>query len=337
MDRNIRLLNEGIEKAVLSRYATYSSGSLGREKAEEECDIRTCFARDRDRILHSKSFRRLKHKTQVFLAPEGDHFRTRLTHTLEVAQISVTIAKALRLNQELTQAIAYGHDLGHTPFGHSGEDVLNKICSLGFTHYEQSVRVCKFLEKNGEGLNLTKEVLDGIYNHRTAGSPMTQEGKIVRLSDKIAYINHDIDDSIRAGIFSEENLPKEIINVLGKSVKERLNTLVHDVIENSFDEPDIIMSKEIYDAMMDLRKWMFKNVYTNGLAKTEEGRAKGIVKMLYEYFLDNIDFMPKEYIHYIYDLNQPKERIVCDYIAGMTDTYAIKKFMEIFVPKSFSV
>lgn len=263
---------ERLEEQYLSPYASLSSRTQGRDRPEPLCDIRPEYQRDRDRILHCKSFRRLKHKTQVFLAPEGDHYRTRLTHTLEVSQIARTIAKSLRLNESLAEAIALGHDLGHTPFGHSGEAVLNRIYEGGFTHYEQSIRVVEVLEKNGRGLNLTKEVRDGILNHRTAGHPSTLEGCIVRLSDKIAYINHDIDDAIRAKLFVEEDLPREYTDVLGRSVRDRLNNMIRDIIGNSLDKPQIIMSPDMEKAMQGLRGWMFDNVYTGGLAKAEEGK-----------------------------------------------------------------
>ena len=274
---------ERLEEQYLSPYASLSSRTQGRDRPEPLCDIRPEYQRDRDRILHCKSFRRLKHKTQVFLAPEGDHYRTRLTHTLEVSQIARTIAKSLRLNESLAEAIALGHDLGHTPFGHSGEAVLNRIYEGGFTHYEQSIRVVEVLEKNGRGLNLTKEVRDGILNHRTAGHPSTLEGCIVRLSDKIAYINHDIDDAIRAKLFVEEDLPREYTDVLGKSVRDRLNNMIRDIIGNSLDKPQIIMSPDMEKAMQGLRGWMFDNVYTGGLAKAEEGKAQQLIQALYEY------------------------------------------------------
>ena len=242
------------ERENLSPYASLSSETLGRDREEEPCDIRPAYQRDRDRILHSKSFRRLKHKTQVFLAPEGDHYRTRLTHTLEVAQIARTIARALKMNESLTEAIALGHDLGHTPFGHAGEYILNEICPEGFSHYKQSVRVVEVVEKKGRGLNLTKEVRDGILNHRTAGNPSTLEGKIVRFSDKIAYINHDIDDAIRGRIITEHDIPRRYTEVLGNSVKERLNIMVHDIIMNSLDRPEIVMSQDVLDTMVSLRQ-----------------------------------------------------------------------------------
>ena len=264
---NIREELEALEENTLSPYAALSRNTRGRDREEPPCDIRPVYQRDRDRILHSKSFRRLKHKTQVFLSPVGDHYRTRLTHTLEVAQIARTISKSLRLNEELTEAIALGHDLGHTPFGHAGEHALNTVCSEGFAHYRQSVRVVERLEKNGQGLNLTWEVRDGILNHRTSGHPATLEGSVVRLSDKIAYINHDIDDAIRAGILKEEMLPAAYTDVLGHSVRERLNTLIHSIIRESMGKPQILMVPEVEEAMKNLRSFMFEHVYTNSVSK----------------------------------------------------------------------
>ena len=260
---SIRENLERMEEISLSPFATLSVNSRGRDREEPQCDIRPVFQRDRDRILHCKSFRRLKHKTQVFLSPKGDHYRTRLTHTLEVSQNARTIAKALRLNEDLVEAIALGHDLGHTPFGHAGERILNELCDEGYRHNEQSVRIVEKLEKDGKGLNLTWEVRDGILNHQTSMMPHTLEGKIVRLSDKIAYINHDIDDAIRAKVMSEEDIPLEIRKVLGMTTKERLNTLIHNIIMNSMGKNDIVMSEEIGGAMRDLRKFMFQKVYTN--------------------------------------------------------------------------
>lgn len=326
---------EQLEMEYLSPYASFSRYTTGRERQEPLCDIRPEYQRDRDRILHCKSFRRLKHKTQVFLAPEGDHYRTRLTHTLEVSQIARTIAKSLRLNESLTEAIALGHDLGHTPFGHSGEAVLNSICEDGFSHYRQSVRVVEVLEKNGRGLNLTWEVKDGILNHRTAGHPATLEGAIVRLSDKIAYINHDIDDAIRARIFVEEDLPAIYTDVLGKSVRDRLNNMIHDIIEHSMDKPEIIMSPGMEEAMQGLRRWMFDNVYSGGVAKAEEGKAQQLVAALYEYYMNHVDQLPQEYLQMMEQRGEKKSRVVCDYIAGMSDSYAIDKFEELFVPKAW--
>ena len=265
----------------------------------------------------------------------GDHYRTRLTHTLEVSQLSRTIAKALRLNDDLCDAIALGHDLGHTPFGHTGERVLNEICPLGFAHFRQSIRVVEVLEKNGEGLNLTWEVRDGILNHRTSGHPSTLEGQIVRFCDKIAYINHDIDDAERAGILSEDDIPKSYREILGGSTRDRLNTLIHDVIYSSLDKADIRMSPSIETAMMELRKFMFDHVYLNSVAKTEEGKVSRMITMLYQYYEKHVDEMPQEYIDLIEKKGQPEPRVVCDYISGMTDQYSISKFRELFVPQSW--
>ncbi len=327
---------ENAERSFLSPYASLSMNSAGRDREEPQDDLRPVYQRDRDRILHSKSFRRLKHKTQVFLAPEGDHYRTRLTHTLEVSQISRTIAKSLRLNEDLTEAIALGHDLGHTPFGHAGERVLNRICPQGFKHSIQSVRTVEFLEKNGKGLNLTKEVRDGIRNHGTHSMPSTMEGKVVRISDKIAYINHDIDDSIRAGIFAEEDIPGEYTERLGNSVRSRLNTLIRDVIFNSIGIPDIRMSEGMFETMMSLRTWLFENVYLNSAPKEEEGKAEEMIRLLYEYFLSHPREMPEEYQYFMNECGQSLERTVCDYIAGMSDQYAIRTFEDLFVPKSWT-
>jgi len=270
------------------------------------------------------------------LLPRGDHYRTRLTHTLEVSQNARTIAKALRLNEDLVEAISLGHDLGHTPFGHAGERGLNEICPNGFRHNEQSVRVVEYIEKDGRGLNLTKEVIDGILTHQTAGKPMTLEGQIVRLSDKIAYVNHDIDDAIRGGILSELDLPPKYRKVLGNSTKERLNKITHDVIIHSMDKPDIQMSEEVEEAMTGLRKFMFENVYRNPVAKREENKAVEMVKKLYAYYMEHEDLIPDEFKHLSMLYGDSKEQIVCDYIAGMTDNYAVKTFQEIFVPESWN-
>ena len=328
---------ENAERQFLSPWASLSSRSAGRDRYEEPDDMRPVYQRDRDRILHCKAFRRLKHKTQVFLAPEGDHYRTRLTHTLEVSQIARTIAKSLRLNEDLTEAIALGHDLGHTPFGHAGERVLNRICPEGFRHSVQSVRTVEFLEKNGRGLNLTKEVRDGILNHGTSGRPLTLEGNVVRISDKIAYINHDIDDSIRAGIFREEDIPTLYTDVLGHSVRARLNALIRNVIENSRDCPEIRMSDGVFETMMGLRKWLFVNVYQNSAPKAEEGKAEEMIRQLYEHYKAHPEQMPEEYRSFMEDLGQPLERTVCDFIAGMSDQYAIRTFEEVFIPRSWTV
>ncbi len=334
---SIRLCQEALERQTLSPYAALSCQTRGRDRPEPDCDIRPAFARDRDRILHCKAFRRMMHKTQVFLAPKGDHYRTRLTHTLEVSQIARTIARALRLNESLTEAIALGHDLGHTPFGHAGEALLSKICPYGFKHYEQSVRVVERLEKGGQGLNLTWEVRDGIRNHSTANMPSTLEGKVVRLSDKIAYINHDIDDAIRGRIITEADIPKEFTEVLGQSSRERLNTLIHDVIMESLDQTDIHMSKDVETAMMGLRRYMFNNVYTNPKAKGQEDKAKNLLKTLYEYYLSHTSSMSVEYLNLIYECHEPEEIVVCDYIAGMTDQYAISVYESLCVPSAWNI
>ncbi len=334
---NIREQQERWECERLSPYASKSIDSMGRDREEVPCDLRTVYQRDRDKILHSKSFRRLKHKTQVFLSPEGDHYRTRLTHTLEVAQIARTIARALRMNEDLTEAIALGHDLGHTPFGHAGESALNKICTEGFSHCEQSVRVVELLERKGAGLNLSKEVRDGILHHRTAGNPSTLEGQIVRLADKIAYINHDIDDAIRGQILKETDIPREYSQILGDTVKVRLDRMVHDVVQNSLDQTRISMSKEVEAGMMGLRQFMFKSVYTNYRAKSEEVKAKKMITELYAYYMDNPDVLPEEYQFLMQSHGQSAERTVCDYIAGMTDGYSIAVFKNIFVPRSWKL
>ena len=320
---------------TLSPFAVRSAQSEGRDIPETPCDLRTAFQRDRDRIIHCKSFRRLNRKTQVFLAPEGDHYRTRLTHTLEVSQIARTIARALRMNEDLTEAIALGHDLGHTPFGHAGERMLAEICDEGFAHNEQSLRVVERLEKNGQGLNLTKEVRDGILNHSMHGTPGTMEGKIVRLSDKIAYINHDMDDAIRAGILTEDMLPPEYTAVLGHSVHERLNNLIHRIIEASLDQADIKLDNDTEVAMIGLRKYMFEHLYTGSVAKAEEGKAEEVVKSLYYYYLDNVQQLPEEYLSRVFAGGESWSRAVCDYVSGMTDSYAIHTFEELFVPKSW--
>ncbi len=318
-------------------YAAFSDMSRGRDRYEEPCDLRTIYQRDRDRILHSKSFRRLKGKTQVFLAPEGDHYRTRLTHTLEVSQNARTIAKALRMNEDLTEAIALGHDMGHTPFGHAGERELNKLCPGGFQHQQQSVRVVEYLEKDGLGLNLSKEVRDGILNHSTAGNPSTLEGKIVRLCDKIAYVNSDIDDAIRGRIIRESDIPKECVKVLGSTLRERLNTLIHDIVINSMGRDDVTMSEEKREAFFKLRQFMFDRVYINSEAKVEEVKAQRLIRHLFEYYQKNIEDMPEEYVRQIVEKCVDRERIVCDYIAGMTDRYAVSTYEMLMVPKTWQV
>lgn len=332
---NIREEQEKREHLIFSPYASFSDESRGRDRDEEPCPMRTIYQRDRDRIIHCKTFRRLKHKTQVFLAPEGDHYITRLTHTLEVAQIARSIARALNLNEDLTEAIALGHDLGHTPFGHAGERTLNSLCPMGFAHYKQSIRVVEFLEKDGQGLNLTWEVRDGILNHRTSGNPSTLEGKAVRLSDKIAYINHDIDDGIRAGILKESDIPSEYTDVLGNSTKERLNTMISDIIMNSIGKNDLVMSEPVRKAMTELRKFMFESLYLNPTAKSEEAKADKLITELYRYYVANTDKLPDTYKRFITEFDERPEQVVCDYIAGMSDQYSISKFQEIFVPKAW--
>lgn len=332
----IREKMEQMEKEILSPFATLSISSKGREKEEDPCDIRPVFQRDRDRILHCKAFRRLKNKTQVFLTPKGDHYRTRMSHTLEVSQNARTIAKALRLNEDLVEAIALGHDLGHTPFGHAGEFLLNSLCKEGFRHNEQSVRIVEKLEKNGKGLNLTWEVRDGILNHQTKTMPHTLEGKIVRFSDKIAYINHDIDDAIRAHIMVKEDIPKELRKTLGDTTKERLDRLIHNIIIHSMERDDICMSKEIEEAMRELRRFMFSHVYQNPIAKGEDIKAKGLLKQLYDYYIEHMELIPEKYTKML-EAGETKERIVCDYISGMTDQYAIRKFEEYFLPQAWQV
>ena len=296
------------EKDYLSPYASLSVNSKGRLRPEEQCDIRPVFQRDRDRIIHCKAFRRLKDKTQVFLTPEGDHYRTRLTHTLEVSQTARTIAKALKLNEDLVEAIALGHDLGHTPFGHAGERALNRVCPFGFEHAEQSVRTVDILEKDGKGLNLTYEVRDGIRNHQTIGKPHTLEGKIVRLSDKIAYIHHDMDDAIRGGI--------------------------HDIVTNSMDKGDILMSEPVAEAMTKIRQFMFERVYKNPIAKSEEGKAEMLMETLYQHFLKHLDDLPEEYLNLL-SVGEPREKVVCDYVGAMTDRFAIAVYEDIYIPKSW--
>lgn len=333
---SIREEIEQMERENLSPYATLSINSRGRAIPEDPCDIRPVFQRDRDRILHSKAFRRLKNKTQVFLTPKGDHYRTRLSHTLEVSQNARTIAKALRLNEDLVEAIALGHDLGHTPFGHAGEFILNELCEDGFRHNEQSVRTVEKLEKNGRGLNLTWEVRDGILNHQSSLMPHTLEGKIVRFSDKIAYINHDIDDAIRAQVLTEEDIPLELKKTLGFTTKQRLNTLIHNIIMNSRDRDDILMSTEIEQAMIELRHFMFEHVYKNPIAKGEEVKAKAMIEQLFHYYMEHIEQLPGKYLRML-DEGEKPERVVCDYIAGMTDQYAITKFSEYFLPQAWQV
>ena len=331
---SIRTRQEEYEGTTLSPYACLSANSRGRERPIEPCDVRTEFQRDRDRIIHCKSFRRLKYKTQVFLSPEGDHYRTRLTHTLEVAQIARTIARALRLNEDLTEAIALGHDLGHTPFGHVGEAMLNSLLSEGFEHNRESVRIVEKLE-NGSGLNLTFEVRDGILHHKQDGMPQTLEGKVVSLADRIAYINHDIDDAIRAKVLHSDELPKECTDVLGKSHGTRINNMVKDIIVSSMDKPKVRQSDDFGAAMALLRAFMFKRVYTDPVAKSEEGKAMHVVKELFLHYKEHCELIPDEFTQYAQQ--DGIETITADFIACMTDRYAIKAYETLFVPRSWSV
>ncbi|MDO5724797.1 MAG: deoxyguanosinetriphosphate triphosphohydrolase [Tissierellia bacterium] len=332
---NYRKIREQLEKDFLSKYAVKSSETMGRKLPEEKCHIRTEFQRDRDRIIHSKSFRRLKHKTQVFIAPEGDHFRTRLTHTLEVSQIARTMARALNLNEDLVEAIALGHDLGHTPFGHIGEDVLNKLNPNGFKHYKQSIRVVEFLEHSEKrsGLNLTYEVLDGIINHSGDKKSMTLEGQIIKYADRFAYINHDIDDALRALVITEADLPKESISILGSTHSQRIGNMIEDLIENSYDKAEIKTSKKIGEETNRLREFLFKNVYFNPIVRSETNKIENMLKGLYNYYLKDLNRLPKSHLALYENRNDTKDDIVCDYIAGMTDIFAVNKWREIFEPK----
>jgi dGTPase len=326
----IRELTMERERRELASYATLSSQSRGREREEPPCPIRTCFARDRDRILHSNAFRRLKRKTQVFIAPEGDHYRERMTHTLEVTQIARTIARALRLNEDLTEAIALGHDLGHTPFGHTGEKVLNELCDAGFEHSEQSVRVVEVLENEGRGLNLTFEVRDGIRNHRTKATPRTPEGHVVRLCDKIAYINHDIQDAQRCGELDARDLPADCVALLGETSAQRIHTMVSDTIEHSHDGV-IAMSAPVERAMQGLRAYLFENLYLSERAMTQGAKAEALLRVLFGHYLGRADSMPEAFEARA--ANEGRQRAVCDYIAGMSDQYAIRSFEELFIPQ----
>lgn len=331
---SIRQQLERNEHIILSGQAAFADRSLGRQRAEKPCDIRTDFQRDTDRIVHSNSFRRLKHKTQVFLSPEGDHYITRLTHTLQVSQIARTMARALRLNENLTEAIALGHDVGHTPFGHAGEWALNEVYPGGFRHYDHSVRVLQRLEKNGQGLNLTAEVIDGIRTHTKGPEAMTFEGRLVRLADRIAYVNHDIEDAVRAHIIREDELPSELCAVLGTTKSKRITTLVKSVIENVQNTGVVAVGKEIAPAFDALHAFMFDHIYTDSRAKSEESKATQMVRMLYGYFKEHYDKLPDD-CKLIGD-KDGKEQAVTDYIAGMSDHYAITVFESIFVPKAWT-
>lgn len=328
---------ERLEHRRLNPLAAFSDRSTGRPRPEPEReeDVRTCYQRDTDRIVHSKAFRRLMHKTQVFLNPEGDHYRTRMTHTLEVTRIAKTVTRALGLNEDLAEAIAMGHDLGHTPFGHAGEAALTECWGRPFRHNEQSLRVVDILEKDGQGLNLCNEVREGIVGHTGSVIPKTLEGQIVRRADQIAYVNHDIDDAIRAGILTAEDIPRDIAAILGENQRDRINTLVCDIIFTSREAGSICMTPEIQKALADLRSFMFARVYHNPVAKGEESKARDMLQMLFRFYVDHPEQLPADF--------QPQlsfdglGRTVCDYIAGMTDNYAIEKFNEIFVPSGWNV
>lgn len=324
-----------IEKRFLSRYACRSDRTLGRLREEEPCPMRTDFQRDRDRIMHCKSFRRLKNKTQVFFSPEGDHYRTRLTHTLNVSQVARAIARALSLNEDLTEAIALGHDLGHTPFGHSGERILTKLNPNGFEHNVQSGRVVDVLERNGKGLNLTREVVDGIINHKMSCFPKTLEGKAVSLADRIAYVNHDIDDAIDSGFITFDDLPKSIIKKLGKSSSERINTMIGSIYRESDGKNKVEMETEIAKATLDLRNFLFDRVYNANVLKMEEERAERMITALYEYLGKHLEKLPTFYYQELE--NTDKDTVLCDYISGMSDMYVVKTFSELFIPNNWKL
>ncbi|HIQ66625.1 MAG TPA: deoxyguanosinetriphosphate triphosphohydrolase [Candidatus Coproplasma stercoravium] len=323
-----------IEEQFFSPYATKSKDTKGRSREEQPCEMRTDFQRDRDRIIYCKAFRRLKNKTQVFFSPEGDHYITRLTHTLDVAQIARSLARALALNEDLAEATALGHDLGHTPFGHSGERILNKLAPCGFKHNVQSVRVVDVLEKDGMGLNLTWEVRDGILNHQKSGSPATLEGRCVRIADKVAYINHDLDDAVRAGVLKPSDVPNDITDVLGKSSKERINTAITSVWRESYGKNSVAMGKEVEQASEALRAFMFERVYLTEYARGEEEKAERMLSCMYEYFMKNADKLPEMFVKLLNSC--PVEQVVCDYISSMTDRYAIYTFNKIFVPRGWT-
>ena len=335
--QNRREDREELERRMLSEFGTLAVNSKGRERPEDECDIRTCFQRDIDRIVHSKSFRRLIHKTQVFLQPEGDHYRTRLTHTFEVSRIARTISRALGLNEDLTEAIAYGHDLGHTPYGHAGERAMSTILREhgGFRHNVQSLRVVDKIERDGQGLNLSFEVRDGIVNHTGENQPSTFEGKVVRLSDRIAYINHDTDDAIRAGILAESDIPGEISCALGDSYGERIDTIIKDVVGESAMRGEITMGPEVEFAVDSFYSFMFERVYNNPTAKGEETKVFGILNGIFGYYVDNPDKLPPDYKKLAEE--DGLFRAVGDYVSGMTDKYSINKYGELFIPEAWRV
>lgn len=331
MAQSIRETTLEIERNTLCARACLAENTRGRQVFEEDCPIRTPFQRDRDRILHCNAFRRLKHKTQVFLSPEGDHYRTRLTHTLEVSQIARTIARALRLNEDLTEAVALGHDLGHTPFGHAGERALDEVFEGGFRHYDQSLRVVDKLEKNGKGLNLTYEVRDGIVCHTTGKEADTLEGRIVKMADKIAYLNHDIDDAIRANVMAESDIPLDVRETLGDSKSKRINTLVLSAIQNS--DTDIALALDVQQAFSELNRFMFKHVYTNPVCKGEEKKAEALIKSLFAYYTENPNAMPPSFWQIA--IEEGAARAACDYVASMSDSYVLSVYHQIFIPKAW--
>jgi dGTPase len=335
MSTNIKELTFEKEKMFFSEYACFSCGTAGRDRDEKPDALRTEFQRDRDRIMHSKAFRRLKNKTQVFLAPKGDHYRTRMTHTLDVTQVGRSIARALRLNEELVEAICLAHDLGHPPFGHTGERVLSKLTDGEFKHNEQSVRVVEVLENNGQGLNLTKEVRDGILHHRTGGKPGTLEGKVVMFEDKNAYINHDLYDALRAGVLKEKDLPKDCIDILGKTSTERINTMITAIYNYSLDKPLVEMEPTVYGAMLNMRKFLFDNVYFTKEADAEWEKAQRLLDVLYNHFYKTPSDMP-QFFQAILE-RDGAEKAVCDYIASMSDSYATSLFADLYLPKRWEV
>lgn len=322
------------ENAFLSPYAKKSAETRGRAREEQRCQFRTDFQRDRDRIIYSNSFKRLKNKTQVFFAPEGDHYITRLTHTLDVSQIARSIARSLALNEDLAEAIALGHDLGHTPCGHVGERVLARLAEGGFYHNEQSLRVVDCIEKDGRGLNLTEEVRDGILQHKSSGKPQTLEGVAVSLADRIAYINHDIEDAIRAKILKADDLPKDVVAVLGKETKTRINTAITDIYTQSYLKPYVRMSDEMMQAIQKLRTFMFERVYEIANKSIQE-RSERMLTQMFTYFTQHVDKLPKTYLRWLE--RDGKERVVCDYLSGMTDRYAVSVFESLFIPTTFSI
>ena len=330
---DVRTRTEEIERLTLAPWATFSDESRGRQRPEEQDPIRPVFQRDRDRVLHCKAFRRLKQKTQVFLSPEGDLYRTRLTHTLEVSQIARTIARALRLNEDLTEAIALGHDLGHTPYGHAGERALNRLCPGGFTHYRQSLRVVDFLEKDGRGLNLTWEVRNGIVTHTKGIWAAMPEGRIVRMADQIAYVNHDIEDAVRAGVLDPATLPKDCTAVLGQTKSARITTMINSILAHS--DGDVGVGAEENEAFLALRDFMYATVYVDKTAKAEEQKVDKVIGELYEYYLAHVDQMSNFYVQLAYQDNP--ERAVTDYISGMSDEFAIRTFEDVFVPRKWHV